>query len=676
MKRFISESVIGLGLFFGYYGLRDPGFIDWGFHHLFYFSRSWVMLWGCLIILAVAALDSFPSIIQGMTDKINSNKKLLIGAVWVLIVGLGFSFFQFYQFYPLLGDAGHIVELIREGHGAYEFGFIKLYHYLLPVFISYFPGLPEYKIFYYTHPIWGIVYLVGLFFTARGLGRNEVERLFYFIGGAALGTIQYFFGYTESYAMAIAFQPWYFLFAFRFIHHKHSRDLILAIVVLLALMTIHFANMFLLFSLLAMVVFHYGRDPHLKHRKIVFVVLFILFLAVVGVGIYKWLIAGDLLGYLDKALLGFPVLQNGLDFVLQDLNYITISGIINLFGFFLLILAWLNRRIRQQVFQDGWLFFLMMGSTAVVSLHIFFPWFCFSAMDWDAASVNALILFLWAISFSLKFLTSRVYRVTAILLLLTLSNTIAWVWLNHSPEKSLQRYLDLMQINGVTCRRSGVGSYYAVKNHNIYLVSELTFNYLGLNDLAFKQAQQALEYCDGQSDDALLYNNLGHEYFIRQQNDQAAYYFRKALVAAPEFVLARLNLLQILLNTKQIDSITYHLAYLEENFRTSTDPRLKIYYPEYYMRIVEFYLTTQRYEKARQALLQLEEAINQSTRNSRRYQYIRMLRFKALILVYLKDYPGALQAVEEFSRYVPGDQLIGSIKKEIRQKMQTQSESR
>ncbi|MBP7461701.1 MAG: hypothetical protein KBA26_10470 [Candidatus Delongbacteria bacterium] len=665
MKRFLIESGIGLCGLLVYTALWNSGFIDWGFHHLFYFGKAWVVGIGIPVVLMAAALDSFPAWTRRTAKALQGHGRLWITLSVLLIAVMGWAFFRFFQYYPLLGDSAHILELIREGHGAYEYGFIKLYHFLLPLFASHFPQLPEYKLFYFTHPVWGVIYLAGLLMMARGIGRNEAEKLILFVGGMALGTIQYFFGYTESYAMAIAFQPLYFLFAIRFLDSHRIRDLVLSVMVLLMLMVIHFANMFLLFSWLALVMFHFGRNPKLRYRRLIFGLLGLISFLVVGVGIYKWLIAGNLIGYLHSLVVGFSPFQNLLDFLLQDLNYISLSGIINLVGFFLLIAAWLNGRIRRQTMGEPRLFFLMIGSSAVVLLHIFFPWFCFSAMDWDAASVNALILFLWTVEFIYRFDKARFYSLVSVLLLVTAVNTIAWVGVNHSPEKSIRRYQDLMQLNKVTCRRSGVGSYYALKNHNVHLVSQMMFNYLKLKELSLAEAQKALEFCDGRPDDALLYNNLGHEFYIRSRYDDAGLYFRKAVAAAPEFVLARLNLLKLLLNESQADSIAKHLAYLEESFRTASNPRVRLYYPEYYSRVVEYLLLIRQYEQARQVLPKLEEAIAQSTRNTRYQHYIRFLRYQVYIFVNLNDFQKTLQVIEELKRYVPEDPLIESITREI-----------
>jgi len=316
----------------------------------------------------------------------------------------------------------------------------------------------------------------------------------------------------------------------------------------------------------------------------------------------------------------------------------------------------------------------MIGSSAVVLLHILFPWFCFSAMDWDAASVNALILFLWTVEFVYRFHKARFYSLISALLLITAVNTTAWIGVNHSPDRSIRRYQDLMQLNKVTCRRSGVGSYYALKNHNVHLVSQMMFNYLKLNELSLAEAQKALEFCDGRPDDALLYNNLGNAFYVHGHDDKAEFYFRKVVVMAPDFVLARLNLLKLLLKEALADSVAYHLAYLEENFRTASDFRVRLYYPEYYSRVVEYLLLIRQYEQARQVLPKLEEAIAQSARNTRQHHFVRLLRYKVYIFFNLNDFPKTLQVIEELRRYVPEDPLIASITREISNRSSTRKE--
>lgn len=665
-----GSSLVLVIIFLLYRSWRSPISLDWGFHHLFYYPGWLGLLTGIGCLVLVTYLWFYPQFVEGLGRILDRSKKDLpwywFGGVLLIFI----SFWIFYQYYPIWGDGIRILIPIRNLHTENKIGFIYLYHYLLQWFTSIFPTAGESALFYWTSPLWGLIYLVFLSMMVDQIGRNRLEKLLFLGVGITMGTIQYFYGYMEAYGLPLALQPLFLYWVIRHLKNYRWFDLFAAMMVFALMAYIHQMCMVLVVPMLYVWFLVIWRIPSRRWRGVILygTIATVFFSGLYGVKFL--LIDWGWLYLYSKMFQQFSLLPLLWDWFWQTFNFLILGSATALAFPVILLYAVITSAGRRIIWNDPWQIFIAAAG-AISLCFMLLPNLVYGPMDWDAGCALCLFPGLATVSFVLDSHWKKRRSLVLGLIFLSGMNTIAFIGLNHSPDMSLQRYLDIVEINRVTNQRSFVGSAFNDRNNNPYLHAQMIFSDLGLDSLAESMARKSVEYSQSDLEQAQMISNIALQNLFQGDFQQARRFSIQAVEKSPIYIPGRINLMKSYLALEMLDSARIQSETIDSLFKCEVFRQKwgSLFMPEFYLALLNLRIQQKQYQSALPIIRKLDQIMEHYNFNDRRDKQMNLLYDKCIVYYNLHDYSPSLRAVEAFLEYQPEHPFILRLQKELRNRI-------
>jgi len=651
----------------GLYGVwRDPMTPDWGFHAIVYYP-SWIMIPVGILGLVVTAWLWHHSAVMADIGRTMGRQKHIRYWEWGVGILIPFiSFWIFQQAYALWGDGIRILIPIREMNLENKIGFIQFYHLLWEWLTANFPARSELNLFKWTTPIGGLIYLIGLVRMAKGLGRNRLEYWLYGGIGLAQGTLQYFYGYVEAYALSLALQPWLIEGMVSYSKTRRLMDLLRSGMILAVMAYFHQMNVILAIPFLMVVVpVLIGIDSSMGRKRIGWIMGGI----AVGLGLYGIKVVLWDWEWLDLYIMLFhryswPILMG--DWCLQTINYLLLGSLSALLfpviGGFGIVFP------RYRIIRWGglWHRFIILAGIGGLG-YMMLPNLVYGPMDWDAGCALCLFPGLATATMVMQSGWKHRYGILAGLIVLSGLNSVLFIGLNHSPRMSVRRYLDLVEMIRVTSQRSLVGSAFYRINNNPYLHAQLLFSDLGLDSLAEVMAQRSMECSGTILEQARMASNLALQNLFSGDWNEAIRYARQSVRYSPIYIPGRINLMKCHLALGQLDSARHQETVLDSLFKIPLYGRQwgEMSYPEYRLTQLNLKIKCCDYSSALPLIGDLDERMKSYHHNDRRAKLINLYYDQCVIYYHLNDYLKAIQAAEAYLEYCPNDAGILRMRQDL-----------
>jgi tetratricopeptide (TPR) repeat protein len=426
----------------------------WGINHWAYFPfwlRTSVIVLGGLILIPVinSRFRSFlrQYVIPAFRWLMENRKRL--GYPLVLAV----SFVLFYLFrtrIPLLGDGFQITRGLAAGTLSVNWSqplaiwvYLTSFHLLSGLF--HLDAAAVYALVSYAS---GLIFVVFALRISMFLSRDWSTRLFVFLALMLMGGTQLFLGYAEHYPLLYSGILAYLFFGLKSLRGETSSMVPLGIFILL--LPLHFSSLFLFPSALFLLLFvgKKGEEARvLKGKRIWLVsVLIVAIGAAVGFYVHKysWYVFSYLMpvfhgGYTgpDYTLFSWSHL---LDFLNQQL---LVSPVGMVLLFVLLVFRPVPRAGKDRLFQ-----FLLIASLGQLLFNFAINPGLGAPRDWDLFASAGLGYTLMALYlFSRAAVQSSTGYLKAGLITIALLFTLPWVVINASPELSVSRFRNLLDLD-------------------------------------------------------------------------------------------------------------------------------------------------------------------------------------------------------------------------------------
>ncbi|UCB52072.1 MAG: tetratricopeptide repeat protein [Candidatus Zixiibacteriota bacterium] len=426
----------------------------WGFNHWAYFPfwlRTTVVALGLIIFIPRVnrRLQGLlkQTVVAGFRSLVERRRHVgypLVGAVSLL------TFYLLRTRTDLLGDGFQILERIDAGsltlHWSQPLAIwiyltsFDLLHPLLDL-----DGAATYALISYLS---GLIYVVFALRVALLMGKSSSARLFVFLILLLMGSTQLVFGYAEHYPLLCSGVLIYLFYSLKYLRGE-SRILV-PLIILIILIPLHFSSLCLIPSVLLLFFFkEEGKDSIQVFQGarfwLAFLVLLIALTALVWyLREYNWYF----LSYL------VPLLQGGYtgpDYTLFSPSHLADvlnqQALISPVGF-LLFLLFLVFKAKTLVGQDRTFQFLLVVSLAQLLFNFLINPGLGAARDWDLfASVGLGYTLLALHIFSRTTSDSRIRYLKLSLTTVAILFVLPWVMVNSSPEKSVARFRNLLDLD-------------------------------------------------------------------------------------------------------------------------------------------------------------------------------------------------------------------------------------
>jgi Tfp pilus assembly protein PilF len=587
----------------------------WGINHLAYFPQ-WVRIIFTLLGLSVLIpwlnerVSHFLRFFLDIIQKTFFRRKYL----WYLI----FSLISMIIFYLLrdqthfLGDGAQAISHLDEGKL-----FIKwtepleiFIHLIIYRFLNLFLKVNAETVYSFISIFSGAIFVYLLFLFSNLLGKDEEEGLLIFILLVTTGTIQLFFGYAEHYTLLFLAVFSYLYFSIRFLEKKSG---FLPAVIFFILSVFSHVSAFYLFPSFFFLLWK-GFEFKKKKAKTYFRwVISILSLI---------LLTGVMIFYLKNSwLLGrvFTPLHPG-DYFAPDYTLFSLSHFLDIFSLqfllsplslVLILMILLNLSIKNKEFfsaKDKLVPFLLIVSVFQLGYNFLLNPGLGMARDWDLFSATALGYTILGIYLLLNWIKEKsIFKyVGTVLIFTSFLSTLPWVLINHSPQLSIQRFRNLLDLD-VKKSRNGryvLGQYFSTREvkEEVQKVNEAfqeKFPEISMTDEALKYyssgkieesiylLQRAIQMDPGFAE---AHNFLGLAYFNLGKISEAEAEYKEAIKLRPDLVDSYVNLGHLYTNRKQDEEAikTYEKAI-----------KLKTGEPAVYNNLGSFYLVKNKLLKAK-----------------------------------------------------------------------------
>ena len=373
--------------------------------------------------------------------------------VWSYLSIAIISLLIFYLFRTkthFLGDGYHILDSIRTGSLTPNWSqplsiwiSLGLYRLLFPAL-----NLDGASVYALVSYIAGIIFVIFALKLANFLGKSPSTRLFIFLMLILMGSGELFFGYAEHYPLLCSGILIYLFYSLKYLRGKTK--VFVPVMIFLILLPTHFSSMYLLPSVSYLLVScpeeKISTHP-LKAKKLWMVLLFVLIICVCSVLYVR---------NSDRFVLGhvMPILHGGYagphyalfspDHIIDFLNQQFLSSPI---GFALCLILLIIKPGYLALKDRTFKFLLTVGLAQLVFNFIINPGLG-AARDWDLfASVGLGYTVLALYIFSRVEPAAKLSRLKFNLTVAALLFTLPWILINASPDKSVARFRNLLDLD-------------------------------------------------------------------------------------------------------------------------------------------------------------------------------------------------------------------------------------
>ncbi len=532
------------------WGAVSPMHENWGFHFFGFYGETTLLLFAG--ILLVAAIPKFQNrILKFIEIGIRKLSALPLPVAFILTAAV---FFALIYLFPaklhLLGDGAVLLRSVPLGINSSEISLsfrnqpLMFWIYRTAMNLHPFEAKPNpYTVYYTIDIISAIAFLALVFWSVRFFQLRVMEK---FLLGCLLvfsAGSQFFFGYVENYVLQYVITIAYVITGWYSLEKRIS--VIVPIFCLIIMIMLHLGNIVFIPSLILLFLYKWKRN---KLQAILFLgsvgIVGTVVLYYIGfnlIDLTRHLRSGtvDILQLFTAKGGNFPYPMFSLAHLLDWLNSNNLSAPFGLL--FTLILVPLLPR--ERTWKNPILMFLL--STALCGM--FFTWIINSALgmarDWDlflSFFLPLAILPIYLLS-QVSSLPGRRY-ILFIIVVFMLLRTVAWIGINASEERHLNRmkvlnspYL-LSQVANIVYdeslanfffdagRYSEARVYYehymTIDSMNPRIIGNIADVYrrIGEKDKYFYQLLRAVAV---NSPDAGVYSNLGVEYASRGDTAKA-----------------------------------------------------------------------------------------------------------------------------------------------------------
>jgi thioredoxin-like negative regulator of GroEL len=457
----------------------------------------------------------------------------------------------------LLGDGTLRGNEIASGT---KFSITEPLDFYLHVLVYRFLKLDPYQTYTLISCLAGALFVFLVLWLSRILGKENREKVFAFMVLVSMGSVQFFFGYVESYTLAYMGIMVYFLFSLWFLEGKCS--LIFPSLALFFSISLHLSALYLLPSLIYLYMIKSRKEEKTFNFKSVFSVALILLL--VGVGLFilstqnpnKTSPATYFMSLFGSSkdpysLFSFAHLVD----IINEQLLLSPAGII-----LLAVVIFLARKIN---FKDKVVIFFM-----IVILFSFLFAFLMDpklgyARDWDLFSSTGLGYTLLGIYLGLNyFRQAKIKKLNYIIMAVTFTAlfcTLPWIYVNAREDKAVERFKAILDLDA---ERSGYGHeilaiYYrdrglvneemeewkkgvsAVENERYVVNLGICYEKLGKYQEAIPVFKKAIQL---NPSSANAYNNLGAALVHLGEYEEAIKQYQMSIKLDPYYFKAHCNL--------------------------------------------------------------------------------------------------------------------------------------
>lgn len=455
-----------------------------------------------------------------------------------------------------------------------------LHHQFHKILISTFPQTDPSLVYTIPSVICGGAIVFMLLVISDLLGKTGFQKVLIFSALIALGSIELFFGYVETYTALLTGLTLFLLLSLLCIQGRVN--LLLIFLVLTVSTALHVSGIVLLPSFLYLVLWKWSRQkrrlPNLSTALsllgcslIVFVAVWKVFLAPgKGNRFAQFLPIVSSTGY------GFTMFSwEHLGEFLNQLFLLSPAGII-LFAFFLFYY------LRLKSFGDPIVNFLSISSLSGLFL-IFIYNSRWGNSDWDLRALPGLFFTLFGILLFIRWGKhwSRFKTYALLVIAVSFYHVVPWVLLNADTQKSVDRYV-LTSINDKHILSAASGGLWTVGR--VLEKAGLPQKAEEVYRLGMEKNPGRVVYC------SLLGNNL----YAQGRYDEAITYLEKGIELEPNSQEVRLSLAQ---NYLKKDKLEKALPYLESLKDELYDDRL------YVVIMTKTYMNLNRWADAKEVVL-------------------------------------------------------------------------
>ena len=570
----------------------------WGIHHLHFFP-AWL---GWLLTVVVLGLFVFPVnnlILKALEWLIGWAGRILAGTdKYVLFVKAGVVSLPIFWFARtrlfLLGDGYYKLESLASGHITKTEpldGFVhnQLYQLLTSLFPNADPSLA------YTVPsvVCGGVFIFLILILADLLGKTFFQKVIIFSMLVALGSIQLFFGYVESYTTLLVAVMLFTLLSLLFLQGRVN--VIFPFLALALSIPLHVSAIVLMPALLYLI-FQKWRSQGRRFPDLPTLLCLAGCWGIVFLAVWKvFLMPGE--GNRFEQFLPLTVtpkssftMFSGAHFgeLANQLLLISPAGTI-LFLFFLF------HTVKLRSLKRPFLNFLLISGLSGLLL-IFVYNSRWGHADWDLRALPSLFLTLFG---TLLFIEwgdrwSRFKNYGLILIAVSLFHTVPWVLVNAHQQKSLDRYV----LTSLHDRHIG-----SARGGGLWAVGRV----LDKAGLAGRAEEVYKEGIRRNPDNIACYSLLGNNLYFQGKMDEAIFYLEKALKLDPESNEVWFTLGHIYTKKKAFQKAIDHLERVKDVYASDS---------AFVLTLSEAYLKSHRWKDA-EGVLQAFLTVNSESATAR-----------------------------------------------------------
>jgi tetratricopeptide (TPR) repeat protein len=429
-----------------------PNGIVWGFNSLSFLPNSYTIGY---ILLSIGILTLFikkpqTKLIERLGLQMETKPYHFL--ITSIIVYLIFAWI-FRVATPLFGDGMYIVKNFSEtlrGDATldlrneplatvYFFGIVKLlkvtsYEQLLNAFLV-------------GTMLLGAGFIISVFFIVRNLFDHPVQKFLSFLFMLSFPYMQLFFGYVETYGIAILAVTVYMLSVILYIRGKLSLSSVVILFFVMALS--HYLSLLFLPSLCFMGYLEFKKNGARSVVKgtAVLASLTLLLLLMINFDLqnfYAWtphshflpFVSGqDALSFYTEPYTLFDAIHGS-----ELFNYLLLLG-----GTSIAIIVYIFLTNRRLLWQSNWGKFFLISSLPLFGLIIILKFDLGLAKDWDVMAPYFPVVALWAAWLISELKPDRLFSSFGIITLITLLNTFSFIAVHSNTDTNLNRYQTLFE---------------------------------------------------------------------------------------------------------------------------------------------------------------------------------------------------------------------------------------
>nr|MBN2277002.1 hypothetical protein [candidate division Zixibacteria bacterium] len=466
----------------------------WGFNHLKYFPPFVTLIYALLFlcILIPATSNGINKLLTTFSDRFKS----LPGPVKVILVftisAVIFYFFRVHVY--SLGDGYQRIYQIEQGYLFFHTETLDFFlHGILYRFLNLLGKFSAEWVYIFFSILTGIGFVLTVFFVRPDFDSRPETRIFIKVALFALGGLQLFFGYVESYSLFYAFSLLYLFFASDTLFS--GRRLLTASIILALALVSHEAAMVFVPSYLYLAFKCNKTKPKIafSRRIVAFLIVIVPTMAVIGMEIWLRLNVAEYLPELSGGIL--PIYSPGSYAIISPRHLLDVLNeflLISPIPFLILPILFISYKSNSN-HRAVTVFSIVIIISSLAMLLLLDPKLGY-ARDWDLFSIPAAAVGLGSAlllisRISLNNIKRHSQLILAALPIIFLSG---WITLNASEKRQLDRAESLLKL-------SDRGAGYATELLAHYYSSRLGDN---------NKALRLLESIEGSAKNARVYGKI------------------------------------------------------------------------------------------------------------------------------------------------------------------------